>query len=749
MSEDGTEEGNTAANGGAIYNAAGAVLTLDASSAFSYNKATGSGGAISNSGTLSVSASFSDNRAEQNGGAISNSGTLNVRNASFSDNRAEQNGGAIYTDTSVTVNNSVFENNLTSGDGGAISGSNVTVNGGTFTGNHADNGSGGAISGSSLSVSNAAFADNTATHGGAISGSDVTVNGGTFTGNHADNGSGGAISGSSLSVSNAAFTGNTATHGGAISGSDVTVKGGTFDRNTAFGNGGAILATGSLSVNSNFTDNEASSNGGAIAAFGAEATISGTFTGNAAYNENGGAVYLDQGGTLANITLTGNTAQDGAAVYSAGGALTMNSATVTDSNAKDGSVVTSRGDKTVIRNSSLNNNTASVNIVNAPEAGELFLISTTVAENSVTEADVSGVDVSIVNSTIAEARKNDVLVQASGDVQIANSIVVGAEAGTTVINAVGDIDGAYSILGQVASSGGTFNNEYGTVRLNQAYSAVFGNNTVNGNGLISLPSGSPAMAGVWTAVDTDSTSDAYGSVYYTTRPDGMWTQDYNPNRMNWNLLGVGSIGGRGNVSPGATVSAGNAGGIYPCIGASWNLAWTPDPGHGLNSDFIKPSENGVAHSIYDIYNAVSDRLYANPGYLLNFRNEVSGASRLGYDFMHEFDDRYRTMGEFSVTIGRFDLGFVPSGENHITVNVKGDVSDDFTRYTTTPYLSDGTPLIPEELKPMNSETETPAAEGTAALPEGLEEKVMAYLGRAEIFKDDFDKALDRLLALNV
>ena len=229
----------------------------------------------------------------------------------------------------------------------------------------------------------------------------------------------------------------------------------------------------------------------------------------------------------------------------------------------------------------------------------------------------------------------------------------------------------------------------------------------------------------------------------------MWTQGYNPNRMSWNLLGVGFIGGRGNVSPGATVSAGNAGGTYPSMGSSWNLAWTPDFGHGLNSDFIKPSENGVAHSIYDIYNAVSDRLYANPGYLLNFRNEVSGASRLSYDFMHEFDDRYRTMGQFSVTIGRFDLGFVPSGETHITVNVKGDVSDDFTRYTTTPYLSDGTPLIPDELKPMNSETAAPASEAAAELPEGLEEKVMSYLGRAEIFKDDFDKALDRLLALNV
>ncbi len=746
MSEDGTEEGNTAANGGAIYNAAGAVLTLDASSAFSYNKATGSGGAISNSGTLSVSASFSDNRAEQNGGAISNSGTLNVRNASFSDNRAEQNGGAIYTDTSVTVNNSVFKNNRTSGDGGAISGSGVTVNGGTFTGNHADNGSGGAISGSSLSVSNATFTRNTATNGGAISGSGVTVNGGSFTENQADNGSGGAISGSSLSVSNATFDRNTATNGGAISGSDVTVKGGTFDRNTAT-NGGAILANGSLSVNSNFTGNKASSNGGAIAAFGADTTISGTFTGNSA-TVAGGAVYLDQGGTLANITLTGNTAQDGAAGYSADGALTMNSATVTSSNAKNGSVVTSLGDKTVIRNSSLYKNTASGSVVNAPN-GELFLISTTVAENSgVAGTDVVGADVSIVNSTIAEARKNDVLVQAGGDVQIANSIVVGAEAGTTVIEADGDIDGAYSLLGQVAL-GGTFNNEYGTVTMNQSYADVFRSNTVNGNGLISLPSGSPAMAGVWTAVDTDSASEAYGSVYYTTRPDGIWTQGYNPNNMNWNLLGAGSIGGRGNLPSSATVSVGKAGGTYPSMGASWNLAWTPDPGHGLNSDFIKPSENGVAHSIYDIYNAVSDRLYANPGYLLNFRNEVSGASRLSYDFMHEFDDRYRTMGEFSVTIGRFDLGFVPSGETHITVNVKGDVSDDFTRYTTTPYLSDGTPLIPEELKPMNSETEPPAAEGTAALPEGLEEKVMAYLGRAEIFKNDFDKALDRLLALNV
>ena len=120
-----------------------------------------------------------------------------------------------------------------------------------------------------------------------------------------------------------------------------------------------------------------------------------------------------------------------------------------------------------------------------------------------------------------------------------------------------------------------------------------------------------------------------------------------------------------------------------------------------------------------------------------------------YDFIHAFDDRYSTMSGFSVTLGRFDLGFVPSGEDYISVNVNGSVSDDFTRYSTTPYLSDGTPLIPEELQPMNSETTAPASDGAFDLPEGLEEKVISYLGRADIFKNDFDKALDQLLALNV
>ena len=139
----------------------------------------------------------------------------------------------------------------------------------------------------------------------------------------------------------------------------------------------------------------------------------------------------------------------------------------------------------------------------------------------------------------------------------------------------------------------------------------------------------------------------------------------------------------------------------------------------------------------------------NPRFLLNFRNEMPVGGHWYYDFTHAFDDRYSSyVGRFAVTLGRFDLGFVPSGENYISINVNSHVSDDFTRYTTTPYLSDGTPLIPAELESMNSETTAPATEGSFELPEGLEEKLVSYLGRAEIFKNDFDKALDQLLAVN-
>ena len=684
--------GGTAANGGAIHNN-GANFTLN-------------GGFISGA------------HAEDHGGAIYNAaGILSVFGTAFNGNTATA-GGAIYNAGTLNLNGAVFNGNTATGNGGAVSNSG------------------------SLSVVDSTFSDNNAANGGAISNSgSLTVSGSMFESNIAT-GSGGAIDNAgSLSVSDSAFDSNSAgTTGGAISTNGVlTVTGGFFSGNTATENGGAIYGNAITTADVDFSDNSAM-NGGAIYGEGMVTVNGGTFERNTAI-DNGGAVYLDKGGMFENITLTGNTAQNGAAVYSNSGILTIDSAMVTGNTAGNGSIIVNHGNQTVIENSSLNNNIANDNAVNAD--GELFLISTTIAENSrVAGADVSGKNVTIVNSTIAEAGKDGVLVKAAGDVQLANSIVVGKEKETLVIDAAGKVDGAYSVVGRV-NSGSEFNNEYGTVTTERSYGDVFGKNTVNSNGLISLPSGSPAAEGVWTAVDTTADSDTYGNVYYTTRPEGMWTQGYNPNRMNWNLLGAGAIGGRGDISSNAAVVGGTSGG-YPSMGSSWNLSWAPDFGPGTNNSFIDPSFNGIGWDNSEIYNVVADNLITNSGFLLNFRNEMPAGSRWYYDFTHAFDDRYSSMERFSVTQGRFDLGSVPSGETYISVNVNGNISDDFTRYTTTPYLSDGTPLIPAELESMNPKTTAPAEE-VFTFPADLEEKVMSYLRRAEIFKDDYDKALDSFL----
>ena len=316
------------------------------------------------------------------------------------------------------------------------------------------------------------------------------------------------------------------------------------------------------------------------------------------------------------------------------------------------------------------------------------------------------------------------------NVQIANSIVVtkdnsDAVAGTEVAVAYSAISGKVNTIFADGMKSGL------------SYADVFGNNTLT-NGFISLPADSPAMQGVWTAID-------YGAneVYYSTIPDGIWVNAYNKETVSWNLLGRGAIGGISNVGKNAEFVSGRGGDI-PNMGAVWNIAWRPDSGPGVNDTFIDPSFNGIGWNNDDIYNIVADNLVMNSGFLLNFRNEMPVGGHWYYDFTHVFDDRYSTMDRFAVTQGRFDLGIIPSGETYITINVNGNISDDFTRYTTTPYLSDGTPLIPEELESMNPEITAPA-EAVFTFPAELEEKVMSYLRRAEIFKDDYDKALDSFL----
>lgn len=304
------------------------------------------------------------------------------------------------TNTSVpalTVSDSTFKNNQmtldnTSGQPTAVaiaaSNINVTVSGSTFTNNAVSvaedgtdyNGIYGSAIGvntGNLTVTESNFTGNTAsskrqTQGSAIYQSigQINISGSDFVNNAgysaADgNVTGGAVSlwGVSGTIDNARFEGNIASiengnekpvYGGAVytrSGvwggehnTQLTVSNSTFTENKATGSqdatGGAIYAKGdpeaengpfshALTVeNSTFEKNHADTRGGAIYALDTTTTISGSsFTGNTA--QNGGAIYNDKG-TLAvqdGVEFQENfsTAQNygGGAIYNNGGDITI------------------------------------------------------------------------------------------------------------------------------------------------------------------------------------------------------------------------------------------------------------------------------------------------------------------------------------------------------------------------------------------------------------------------------------------
>ncbi len=775
--------GNSATvNGGAIYNN-GSSLSVADGGVFTGNHATENGGAIYNDGNGSLTiqgGEFSGNYTDSgDGGVIYNgSGALDIQGGVFSGNHAAGSGGVIYNGSgALTIQSGEFSRNYTdSGDGGVVynaSGAGaMNIAGGVFTGNHAG-GNGGVVynasgagamnvaggfftgnyaggnGGAVYNASNAgmtvfaAFGGNHAANGGAIYNTAGILNiGGMFIGNYAETGDGGAIyneSAAGMTVA-ADFTDNNAANGGAI-----------YNKN------GTLAISGGV-----FTDNHATENGGAIYHGGAGSlTIDGTeLIGNSATGGNGGAVFSGNGTlNVKNSTFTGNMAVAGAAIFS-GGSATMDRVVFSGNQASEsivtinggdlknltvsgntagGALFDSQGSKTVIDLSAFYNNNAEI-LLSA--GATLYVINSTFAEGNgdVTKHMITGGDVTILNTTVTGdmADRGDALIDA-GTIRSVNNIIVGTDASQTALNG-GKVEAAYTIMsgtGTQVHGGVDDSNIFGI-----NYRALFGGNTVDpATGTIALLSGSIAETGVWVGYNTE------GDLYYSVRPDQLYPR-YGIDKVDWKKFGSDTLIAKPDVE---NITEGLNGNTLPSIGSYWITQDVPTLGigPGVNNTFIDPSFNGIGWNNNDIYNVVADSLIMNPGFLLNFRNEMPVGGHWYYDFTHAFDDRYSSyVGRFAVTLGRFDLGFVPSGENYISINVNSHVSDDFTRYTTTPYLSDGTPLIPAELESMNSETTAPATEGSFELPEGLEEKLVSYLGRAEIFKNDFDKALDQLLAVN-
>ena len=493
VSGDSSFVGNTAQNGGAIYNdkgdlnvGEGAVFKDNVSTAQNYG-----GGAIYNNGgdvTIGNGVQFVGNKLDQPvsvssdrdmrsaGGAIAswNGGSLNIgENVVFENNGyntsgdvAWSGGGAIYLDTDtknvaeMTIGSGArFSGNVAGSLGGAIyaGDSRTEITGATFDNNKAGSWGGAIFAGQYY----------------ALEGHGVTISGSQFNGNEAGN-YGGAIASqyTTLNVVDTTFSGNKA---GLIGGA-IIVQGDASDANYA---GSATIE------NSSFNGNAAGQVGGAIYVQNAALSISGTtFDGNTVAvdgkGNSGGALYINNSGetvaTVKDSTFTNNTAgytadvnspsdivwSDGGAISYAGGVLNIDNTQFVSNSAAQGGAISQlhTPDHTATDTLNITNSAFSGNMANA--GGAISAMRT----------------VTIADSTFTGNT-------AVGDTDGGGVMFVGAESDTVIDRTT--FDGNKSLT----SSGGAIDTRKGDLGNNKAAkleisNSVFKNNEALGTDVKSL-----------------------------------------------------------------------------------------------------------------------------------------------------------------------------------------------------------------------------------------------------------------------
>lgn len=173
----------------------------------------GFAGGILNGGTLTVSKStISGNTAYDGGGIYNQLGILTVSNSTINANTASRNGGGVFAtrNGSVTITDSTISGNTASKSGGGISligditfsAGTLMVQRSTISGNTAISDSGGGIdlylNTGQVTVANSTFSGNTAGSGGGmrnlnVFGPMVEIVNSTFSGNTAGSGGGGGL----------------------------------------------------------------------------------------------------------------------------------------------------------------------------------------------------------------------------------------------------------------------------------------------------------------------------------------------------------------------------------------------------------------------------------------------------------------------------------------------------------------------------------------------------------------------------
>ena len=335
-----------------------AVVSID-NSVFQGNAAEGNfGGAIySDNARLTVNQStFINNRVLQEGGAIATGSVLytTIHDSTFTDNQAVASalggGGAISgrgqeSGGLFSISNSTFTDNSTAGSGGAVrTGSNSTIVNSEFTGNQAGS-NGGAIVISRSSIGAPAIikqvtvqGNRADVRGGGIHNGDVLyLSDSIIRNNMTVQGEGGGISNYqayALTITNTDITSNSAkTNGGGLYDSHLTQGSNNIfplttrltdvliANNQAGGDGGGVFNISTIRIaNSTISNNRATVSGGGLLTYS-------NFQFNSERTQF--SVNLD----LVNVTINGNQAAEGGAIYQNSGVSKLNNVTLTGNSA--------------------------------------------------------------------------------------------------------------------------------------------------------------------------------------------------------------------------------------------------------------------------------------------------------------------------------------------------------------------------------------------------------------------------------
>ncbi|MFZ1043628.1 MAG: choice-of-anchor Q domain-containing protein [Anaerolineales bacterium] len=340
--------------GGGMYISSGSPtlsnLTFSGNTAFDGSGIYNSGGSP-NLANITFNGNSNSDLMSMGGGIDSQSGNPLLVNVAFNKNLAAFGGGMFIYQGNPALTDVTFQSNIANGSGENIQMINNI-------GQHLEglfdsdifyfNGSGGGIE--------------------SLNGGPVLTNV-IFKNNVADQFGGGMdIDWGRPALNNVAFVGNSAGSGGGINNYDgnPTLNHVTFNKNQA-GQGGGMneqdQGAGAIIINANFADNHSGGSGGGIYTVGQTSNYANiTFSGNSA--QEGGGMYSDEWDpVLKNITFSGNTASDdGGGIYLSSSSPTLTNVTISNNSADDsgGGIFTSKSHPKIghaqIKNSILWNN---------------------------------------------------------------------------------------------------------------------------------------------------------------------------------------------------------------------------------------------------------------------------------------------------------------------------------------------------------------------------------------------------------